>query len=138
VEAGQPLRYRPATEEPTGSVLVRPPEGEAKSVYVERWPLVYENTRDTGTYRLETPTGQVVHYVVRPDPRESDLTPATDAERQQVAQYVPVTYRDFRQPLEAETAETPPARDLWEGFLFAVTALLCAEVWMTRRIVRAR
>ena len=49
-----------------------------------------------------------------------------------------MTYRDYREPLEAEEAGVPPARELWEWFLVAVVVLLCGEVWLTRRIVRGR
>jgi hypothetical protein len=29
-------------------------------------------------------------------------------------------------------------QEVWWGFLFAVVALLCGEVWMTRRVARNR
>jgi hypothetical protein len=139
VQPGQPLRYRPAGDEPPGTVTVQPPEGEPKQVPAEHWPLTYQDTRDTGVYRLSIASGQLVSYVAQPDHRESDLTPCSDADREKVGQHVQVTYRDYRTPLTTkETADTSPPQELWWWFLLAVIALLCGEVWMTRRLVRNR
>jgi hypothetical protein len=39
---------------------------------------------------------------------------------------------------ESATIMSGPDRDLWWLALVAVGALLCGEVWMTRRIVKNR
>ena len=44
-----------------------------------------DTTRDPGVYRLTTAAGRVRYFVVRPDPREYDLTPADDANRRKLA-----------------------------------------------------
>ena len=38
---------------------------------VKEWPLVYDDTRKTGVYKLTTDTGKVQYYVVQPDGGES-------------------------------------------------------------------
>jgi hypothetical protein len=138
-EPGQPLRYRPAGDESPGTVTLQPPEGDAKRLAVERWPFVYEDTRETGVYRLTPPGGQTVYYVAQPDHRESDLTPCGDADREKVGRHVRVTYKDYRETsaAAATTAQAAP-QELWWSFLLAVVGLLCGEVWLTRRIVRNR
>jgi hypothetical protein len=138
LQPGQPLRYRPDGEETPQALRLHPPEGPARSLIAERWPLVYEETREPGVYRLEKSNGQMVYYVVQSDPRESDLTPCADADRQKVAELVPMTYREFRERLVAEGTEAPPARELWWWFLFGVIGLLCCEVWFTRRLAQSR
>jgi hypothetical protein len=138
LQPGQPLRYRPDGDEAPAAVTLHPPEGAAKPLAVERWPLVQEDTREPGVYRLEKANGQTVYYVVQPDSRESDLTPCADADREKVAELVPMTYRDSREPLVAEAEEMPPARELWWWFLFGVIGLLCVEVMLTRRLALSR
>ena len=44
-----------------------------------------------GVYQLRTKDEQTVYYVVQPDPRESDLVPANDGDREKVAAQVPMT-----------------------------------------------
>jgi hypothetical protein len=39
---------------------------------------------------------------------------------------------------DVKTVLRGPDRDLWWLLLVGVTALLCCEVWMTRRIARGR
>src|SRR5205807_2408440 len=91
LQPGQPIRYRPESEEGLDALTLEPPEGEAKPlrfanaadgsafpaqlVHLPHGSLVvFEGTRETGVYRL-TAGEQVIPYVVQPDPRESDLTP---------------------------------------------------------------
>src|SRR4051812_3660731 len=85
LEARQPIVFRPSDGELPGPVTVQPPEGAARRVAVKEWPLVYEDTRDTGVYRLTTDTGKVQYYVVQPDGGESNLTPCNDEDRAAVA-----------------------------------------------------
>ena len=85
LEARQPIVFRPADGELPGPVTVQPPEGPARRIAVKEWPLVYDETRETGVYKLTTDTGKVQYYVVQPDGGESDLTPCTDDDRAAVA-----------------------------------------------------
>jgi hypothetical protein len=140
LQPGQPLLYRPEREETPGTLTLQPPEGEAKPLMPAGWPLVYEHTRETGVYRLTKADGRAVYYVVQSDPQESDLTPSTAEDRAKVAKQVPLVYEGGRDGAQ-ETAQVPPAdpkQELWWWFMTGVVALLCGEVWMTRRIVKGR
>jgi hypothetical protein len=93
-----------------------------------------------------------IYYTVqgadRPrDWSEYDLTPATAEERAAVARQVPpddldedtgMTYETDGTALLTRLADQSNTQELWWVFMLAVILLLCAEVWLTRRIVRAR
>jgi hypothetical protein len=154
LQPGQPLRYRLETDANLEGFTLQPPVGEEKPLSTvpdnpSAYPaqlvrqlrgalLVYEGTRETGTYRLKTPEGATVHYVVGADPRESDLTPLTQEEREKVAKVVPLTYEDDRAKIVEAPAEGTRRQEYWWWLLFGLVALLCGEVWMTRRLVKNR
>jgi hypothetical protein len=156
LQPGQPLHYRPDRDDTLTGLLLQPPEGEAKPLMQEPnadadvYPcrllrqaqgplLVYEGTRDTGVYQLKTPDHRTVYYVVQPDPRESDLTPCSEQDRDRVAKLVPtIQYENDRQQMARALVASSQRQEVWWGFLFAVVALLCGEVWMTRRVARNR
>lgn len=138
LQPGQSLIFRPDGTDAPATVTLHSPEGGARALAVERWPLIYEETREPGVYRIERAGGQVAYAVVQADARESDLTPCGETDRKKVADLVPMMYREYREPLVAEAADPLPARDVWQGFLLAVIGLLAGEVWLTRRIVRNR
>jgi hypothetical protein len=154
VQPGQPLHYRPEDGTMTGLIL-QPPEGEAKPLVhdapadADVYPaqllrqaqgplLVYEGTRETGVYQLRTEDKRTLYYVVQSDSRESDLTPCDDGDREKVAKFVPLTYENDRPKMTAALTASSERQELWWWFLIGMIALLCGEVWMTRRIVRNR
>ena len=53
---------------------------------------------------LKTGDSRTVYYVVQPDPRESDLTGCTDADRGNVAKLVPMTYANEPDDMAAKMA----------------------------------
>jgi hypothetical protein len=133
---GQPIIYQPASDEKTGTIHIQPPAGEPKDVEVKEWPFIYEDTREPGAYRLTVPGDRTVHYVVQPDPRETeDLTPCDDEARGKVAEIIPLKYADDPAEILAVPAQ---AREIWWWLMLGVIVFLCAEVWMTRRIVKGR
>jgi hypothetical protein len=133
---GQPLIYQPFGDEAPGTVRIQPPHGDAKEVTVTAWPFIHEDTREPGVYRLTNPAGKIVYYVVQPDPRETeDLSPCQDEDRAKVAEIIPVNY--VEEPADILAIATP-SREIWWWLMLAVLALLCGEVWMTRRIVKGR
>src|SRR5262249_26059760 len=156
LQPGQPLHYRPDRDDTLTGLVLQPPEGEAKPLMQEPnadadvYPyrqlrqaqgplLVYEGTRDTGVYQLRAPDHRTVYYVVQPAPRESDLTPCSDQDRERVAKLLPpIRYENDRQQMTRALVASSQRQEVWWGFLFAVVALLCGEVWMTRRVVRNR
>jgi hypothetical protein len=105
-------------------------------VDVTQWPLIYDDTREPGVYRLTTPSGRIVYYVVQSDPRETDdLSPCSAEERQQVTAILPVNYVENCGDILAGPSA---AREIWWWLMLAVIVFLCGEVWLTRRIVKGR
>lgn len=131
---GEPLAVRVRDGE-TGAVTVQPPDAQPVVVPVRGGTAVFTATRDPGVYRATTPAGRVRYYVVRPDPRESDLTPADETDRQRVARAAgSVEYVGTADELQSRRGRGPVARDLTGALLVLVLALLLAEVWYTRRL----
>jgi hypothetical protein len=152
---GQPLRYRLASAAvDLGKFTLQTPLGRAlpfsadparrgalaaQLVRQERGAvLVHDGMRETGVYRLRTPEGATVYYVVQPDARESDLTPCTQQERERVAAILPVQYQDERAEIARAWVSAEHRQELWLYLLLGLVTLLCLEVWMTRRMVRNR
>jgi hypothetical protein len=134
--AGQPLIYQPPDGESPGPIRIQPPFGEAKTVNVTQWPLIHDDTREPGVYRLTVPSGKIIYYVVQADPRETDdLSPCSAADREHVASILPVQYVEETADMLAGPS---PAREIWWWLMLAVVAFLCGEVWLTRRIVKGR
>jgi hypothetical protein len=120
---------------------------------VELTPLQHESLRDTGVYhvrpahhsplaaggyQLNLIEGAGAYYVVQPDHRESDLTPATPEDRKKVASLVPLEYQNEQRPVAQAMVESSETQDLWWWLMIGVVLLLCSEVWMTRRMVKGR
>jgi hypothetical protein len=154
LQPGQPLRYRPESEEGLDTLTLQLPEGNARPLrfgnasdggsypaQLLRQPngpvVVFEGTRETGVYRL-TANEQVIPYVVQSDPRESDLTPASDEDRARVAKLVPMTYEDDRAAMLNTMTVATQRHEVWWLLLAGVVALLCAEILMTRWLVKNR
>ena len=106
LEPGQPLRYRLDSLGVHRAIHAANAAGrdEDRSApiprtirrFSPRWidsarsVLRIEGTRETGVYRLKTPEGGTVYYVVRPKKaEESDLTPCNDEDRAKVAKLFP-------------------------------------------------
>jgi hypothetical protein len=81
---------------------------------------------------------KTVWYVVQPDPAEADLTPATEDEKGKVASFVPLEYENDRGKIVASLETITEKPEIWWWFLLGLLGLLCAEVWMTRRMVKNR
>jgi hypothetical protein len=153
---GQPLRYRLALGEAPDALQLLTPDGLTRRLAADpnkpspgqptlrlirsgnTSQAVFDDTRTAGVYRMKS-DARTTYFTVQPDPRESDLTPATDAERKQVAAFVPMTYESDRAALTTTVVEAgTETRELWWWVLSGVVILLCAEVWLTRRIVMSR
>jgi hypothetical protein len=154
LQAGQPLRYRLETDAALHGFTLEPPRGEVRPLaagppgpaaypaQLLRQPqgalLIHDGTRETGVYRLTTPDNRTVYYVVQPDAEESDLTPCTDQDREAVARHIPVRYENDLGKVADAWAEAGRRQEVWWWFLLGLIALLCGEVWMTRRLVKNR
>ena len=133
LKAGEHLRYSDDDKPP--AVKVKPPQGDAKDVKVPQWPLDYAETRETGVYEVQVP-GKTVYFVVQPDVRESNLTPASAEDLKKVSDLVPMKYAQKEVDLSVDPGEQK--HEVWYWFLVGVILLLCGEVWLTRRIVLNR
>jgi hypothetical protein len=155
LQPGQPLRYWADSAADLEGLVLRPPNGPARRLPTDgtadadnypaqilRLPrgmmLQMEGTPGAGVYRLRKQTGPPVYYVAQTDPRESDLTPCDESDRSKVAQLVPITYVQDRHDLVAGLEVGTQRREMWWPCLLGVVALLCGEVWMTRRLVKGR
>ncbi|HTU19079.1 MAG TPA: BatA domain-containing protein [Gemmataceae bacterium] len=156
LEPGQPLRYRLDStgvieqlklQTPlnvTKPLSTNPADKNAFLAAVDRLPqgsmLRIEGTRETGVYRLHTVEDDTIYYVVRPRmAEESDLTPCNDEDRAKVAKLIPgMKYQNDREKLAEEWISEQHRQELWWWLLLGLIALLCGEVWLTRRIVKNR
>ena len=156
LEPGQPLRYRLESSGRLDGFTLQTPLGETKPLgidpadknvflaTVDRLPqgavLRHEGMRETGVYRLRTPENSTVYYAVRPRrAEESNLTPCTEEDREKVAKIIPnLKYQNDRDQLTTAWVSETHRQELWSWLLLGLIVLLCAEVWMTRRIVRQR
>jgi hypothetical protein len=141
------LRPPVGEERPLSTNPTRPGTYLAQLTRQERGAvLAHDGARETGVYRLTTPAdpesqapaGRTVYYVVQPDARESDLTPCSEEDRRRVADLVPLTYESDRGAIVQAREGSSQRQELWLYLLLGLIGLLCAEVWMTRRLVRSR
>jgi hypothetical protein len=143
---GQPLRFRPDPDQPEQPLVLhwldddRLPAKQRKPTELATGTgaLTFENTFETGPYRLKVGDKQEIYYVVHPDRRESDLTPCSQEDRKKVADCVPLNYEDVRAPETLVQGTSTQTLELWWWFMIGVVLLLCAEVWLTRRIALSR
>lgn len=99
--------------------------------------LLCEEVGNAGVYELQTPD-RVVYFVVQPDPRESDLTPCTEADRQQLSDLLGLNWASEPGELLEAPQQTTQRQELWFVLLLGLIGLLCVEVALTRRMVRNR
>ncbi|MBL8797859.1 MAG: VWA domain-containing protein [Planctomycetia bacterium] len=133
LQPGEPLL--PPTNESAGERVLLAPDGSSRRLPAGTSPLVEAGRSEPGVYRLAA-GGQTTYYVVQTDPREAVLTAATAEDREAVRQLLPLTYAD--DPHKLSWQDGGGKLDLWPAVLLGVVLLLCAELWLTRRIARHR
>ncbi|MCE9532396.1 MAG: VWA domain-containing protein [Planctomycetes bacterium] len=139
LEPRQSLVFRPGEGEPPGGVTIEPPEGPQRRVEVTQWPFIYDDTRETGVYKLRTDSGFVQYFVVQPDSSESVLTACDDIERTAIAKLFSdgnFVYQNDRADLLKSIRQGEQDPDLWWLFLLLVIGLLVAELMVTRSLVK--
>ena len=115
------------------------PEGPRRRVEVANWPFVFQDTRETGIYKLTTDSGKVQYYVVQPDTGESVLTPCDAKDRRAVQSLFPKDrffYETDRAKLMEAILQSQNDPELWWLFLMLVIGLLAAELAYTRRLAK--
>jgi hypothetical protein len=111
---------------------------------VDRLPagpmLRIDGMRETGVYRLYTAEGNTIYYVAHPKMAgESDLTPCNEEDRVKVAELVAgMKYQNGHEQMDREWISEQHRQELWSWLLLGLIALLCGEIWLTRRIVKNR
>jgi len=136
---GEPIRFRPSDESAAGVVMLQPPDGEAKTMSVKGWPLVYEDTKEPGVYTITTSGNHIQYYVVQPDSRESELGGCSEDDRKKVAAFVPnMTYAENAEQVSDALTKGSATKELWLLDVIGVILLLLSEIWLTRRMVMAR
>lgn len=163
LEPGQPLRYRLVSADDIEQFKLRTPLGETRNLStvsqssagelgdrnsilaavdrLTQGPMLrIDGMRETGVYHLQYGDGNTIYYVVRPKMAgESNLTPCSDEDREKVAKLVPgMKYLDNGEQMGQEWISEHHRQELWSGLLLGLIALLCSEVWLTRRIVKNR
>jgi len=134
VEPGQPLVYEPLDDEDAGHAELRTPDGATHALDGKDGVFTWPDTLISGVYVLTTSRRRPVYFVVQPDAHVPDATTATAEERRAAEEAV----GGLEEVGEVRPILAGPDRDVWWLFLLGVVALLCAEVWWTRRIVRSR
>jgi hypothetical protein len=81
---------------------------------------------------------KTTYYVVQPAAGESDLTPSTKEERDQVAKLVQLAYENNPDAVLGSMEMVEERPHVWWWFLIGLLLFLCVEVWMTRRMAMQR
>jgi len=130
----------------SASAVLKTPRGRRRDPD-EKDGRPHHKNAPVGVYVLTTPRHRTVYLWCSPISVATILVPWTRGSqggRQRVCDARPggsesveggavkLEYGD-----DATAVLKGPDRDVWWLFLVAVTALLCGEVWMTRRIARA-
>jgi hypothetical protein len=138
LQPGQPLLFRPPGDEPPGEVRIRFPDGRIRHSTATSWPLAIELEGEPGAYQLTTSLGKQSWYAVGYDARESDFTPNGQKDRERVAETLgQLRYVLESDPLRFESSGNPQPRNFWWLLLGIVFAMLLAEVFVTRKLVRS-
>lgn len=137
---GQALRIPAGTRDRAAapaSITLLKPDGTASTRTATAWPFDWGAPGAPGVYQVQAGSGPRYPVVVHADPRESDLTPATDDERRAVAELL--TLRELGpDQFPDDVGSAGQAQEVWWIFLVGVIALLCGELWLTRRMALAR
>lgn len=146
--AGEPLVFALEPPPPPGISrleVATPGGGRAEALVVREGGTArarLEDAGEVGIYRLALPDppGGSTFAAVAGDPRESDMTPLDPSDAASLARGWPLAFADGPGRLEAALAAPSPGgrREVWRGLVLAALFVLCAEVFLTRRIVRSQ
>ncbi len=136
---GAHIIFRPSDGEPPCGVTIETPEGTPRRIEVANWPLDFEETGETGVYKLKTDSGKVNYYVVQPDSSESILKACEDKDRKGVQSFFPegqFQYENDRGKIRESFQKSANPPQLWWIFLLLVLVLLLAELVFTRGVAK--
>jgi hypothetical protein len=132
----------PGTGRPGRTERLNTPRSNAHFAQLLQTPsttmVSYSETDAVGIYRVRAEEKKTYFYAGQPDLEESNLTPCTTEDWKNVQELIPMTYLTDRDPRNSPLAAELHTEELWWWLMLGVVGLLCAELWMTRRIVRGR
>ena len=152
VHAGEPLVFDLSPGLDPGATLpatlpMVTPSGTAAQATVSRAGgrvrARFDDTVESGVYRLKLPDppGGVVYATVSSDGREADMAPLDPAEAARLAEGWPLTFEPDPALLAAHLldVDTPASRrEVWRGLVLLALGGLCAELYLTRKLVRGQ
>lgn len=139
LQPGAHIIYRPNDGEPPCGVTIETPDGVPQRREVANWPLDFDDTKETGVYKLKTDSGKVNYYVVQPDSSESMLATCDDKDRKEVQSFFPegrFHYENDRAKIKELFAKNENPPQLWWVFMILVLAVLLAELTFTRSLAK--
>jgi hypothetical protein len=131
--SGQPIRLELPKSAPITGWQVRSPDGVARPIDVANGAIVIDSP-ESGAYALTNPQFSTQFFAVAANPKEHDLTPLDATDREKLEHWLPGLRWDT-EPGEALASQAGAAiaTELnWLAF-GGVIALLCVELWMTRK-----
>ena len=138
LQPSQPLIFAPSDGEPPGEISLRMPDGRHRAIPVPTWPAIVEGTGEPGAYQLTTQSGRHYWYAMGYDPRESDFTANSPADRERIAAtFGTMKYWKDSETIDFGRGERLEPREFWWWILLLVLGVLSAEAWMTRRLVKS-
>lgn len=136
---GQPIRFQPVGESAWSDVRVRLPDGQEITRTVEKWPFVFEETREPGVYTIHDRQDRPHFFVVPWDTRESQLARLRDDDEMKVKNVLPeARFLDANTELGIWELADSGNTEVWWLVLLLATALIFVEVALTRRLARKR
>jgi Aerotolerance regulator N-terminal/von Willebrand factor type A domain len=134
VPAGQPIRWEVPKSAPAEGWSLSKPDGTSAPIAVDRGRITIDGTHEPGVYALSHAKAPPRYFVVASDPNERDLTPLGDSDRERLGSWLPGLrwVNNSADALAPATAAKLATELNWLAFV-GVIALLCFELWMTRR-----
>jgi len=129
-EAGRPMRLKRPDGE---SVPVKPEKSGSRSL------VEYASTRLPGVYTLKADPAPDTHFVVQPDPGESELDRLSEAELDDMAARLGASVVRSASEFRALDRDRRFGTEIWRELFWAVLALLFAEMalqqWIGRKAI---
>ena len=139
LQPGQPIRFQldnVASANRDQELMLFPPVGQPTRLEVNRGSVLHQ-TSESGVYRIGTESKTLAYFAAQHDMAESNLAPASPEKRQKLTDLLGLRFQTKDENPSWSHDESGLGEELWWLFLLAVILLLCAEVWLTRRMAQA-
>lgn len=112
------------------------PDGHRIDIPPGEKASLLEHTKMSGFYTVSIPKeGVIAMIAVNPDPKESDLVPAT---REQIASLLPAEFVAGEEDLKSWLTQSRGSTPIWPSLLLAALAVICLEGMLSNLLVRNR